>query len=69
MTDKDYCLSSYMAFRFIEDDDKDFFDGMCHHNMPTIPDSLKTGILTADEIALSIESQLDQFKDSNKGIR
>ena len=68
MVDKDYCLSSYMAFRFIEDDDKDFFDGMYHHNMPTISDSLKTSVRTADEIGLSIQSQLDQFKDSKKGI-
>ena len=68
MTDKDYCLSSYMAFRFIEDDDKDFFDGMRHHNLPIIPDSSKTCVRTAEEIGASIESQLDQFKDCKKGI-
>ena len=25
MIDKKYCMSSYMAFRYIEDDNKDFY--------------------------------------------
>lgn len=25
MVDKNYCMSSYMAFRYIEDDNKDFY--------------------------------------------
>lgn len=25
MVDKNYCMSSYMAFRYIEDKDKDFY--------------------------------------------
>ena len=27
MIDKKYCMSSYMAFRYIEDDNKDFYEG------------------------------------------
>lgn len=27
MIDKNYCMSSYMAFRYIEDDNKDFCAG------------------------------------------
>ena len=27
MVDKKYCMSSYMAFRYIEDDNKDFYEG------------------------------------------
>ena len=30
MVDKDFCLSSYLALRYIEDDDFDFFEGMKH---------------------------------------
>lgn len=27
MVDKKYCMSSYMALRYIEDDNKDFYEG------------------------------------------
>lgn len=27
MVDKKYCMSSYLAFRYIEDDNRDFFEG------------------------------------------
>lgn len=33
MVDKKYCMSSYMAFRYIEDDNKDFYDGFKHSNI------------------------------------
>ena len=29
MVDKEYCMSSYLAFRYIEADDKEFFPGLC----------------------------------------
>ena len=40
--DKNYCMSSYLAFRYIERDDKDFFEGMHHKNIDVIPDDQKT---------------------------
>lgn len=33
MIDKNYCMSSYMAFRYIERDDFDFYSGMHHKNI------------------------------------
>ena len=30
MTDKQFCMSSYLAFRYIERDDMDFFEGIYH---------------------------------------
>ena len=68
MVDKDYCLSSYMAFRYIEDDSKEFFEGMHHKNIALIPDSDKTFVKTADEIGLAILSQMGQFDGKKKGI-
>ncbi len=68
MVDKDYCLSSYMAFRYIEDADKDFYDGMHHRNIQPIPDSQKTYVKTADEIGEAIDSQMRQFDGKKKGI-
>ena len=41
MIDKDFCLSSYMAFRYIFKEGVDFFEGMKHENFKPLP--LKTG--------------------------
>ena len=68
MTDKDYCMSSYLAFRFIERDDSDFYDGMHHENLNLLPDSEKTFVKTADEIGLAIEKQMKQFNGKKRGI-
>ncbi len=64
--DKNYCMSSYLAFRYIERDDKDFFDGMHHKNIEAIPDSEKVLVGTADEIGASIDSQLAPLRDCKK---
>ena len=37
--DKRYCMSSYMAFRYIEDDNKDFYEEGHHVNIKALPDS------------------------------
>ena len=30
MVDKSYCMSSYLSLRYVEDDDKQFCEGLCH---------------------------------------
>ena len=66
MTDKDYCMSSYLAFRYIEDDNKDFYDGMKHKNISLIPDREKTFVKTADEIGEAINAQMRKFDGKKK---
>lgn len=68
MTDKDFCISSYLAFRYIEDKNKDFYDGMHHKTITPIPDSEKTFVKTADEIGETIAVQMRQFDGKKKGI-
>ena len=68
MKDKQYCMSSYLAFRYIERDDMDFFDGMHHKNIDEISDDEKTFVRTADEIGSAIENQMKQFKNKKRGI-
>ena len=46
MTDKNYCMSSYLAFRFIERDDMDFYEGMKHRNINLLHDSEKIFVKT-----------------------
>lgn len=66
--DKNYCMSSYMAFRYIEKDDMDFFPGMHHENIKPIPDSQRILVRTSEEIGNEIEKQIKQFDGKKKGI-
>ncbi|MCD7826526.1 MAG: asparagine synthase C-terminal domain-containing protein [Clostridiaceae bacterium] len=68
--DKNFCMSSYLAFRYIEDDGKDFFnlEGVHHRNITPIPDSERILVKTADDIGREIEKQITLFDDKKKGI-
>ncbi len=68
MVDKKYCISSYMAFRYIEDDDKEFYEGFKHNNIKKIPDNQKILVKTAEDIDCEIANQMNKFKDKKKGI-
>ena len=68
MIDKKFCMSSYMAFRYIEKDDKEFYDGMHHENIKPIADKDRILVHNADDIDREIKKQIDQFKDKKKGI-
>lgn len=49
MVDKKYCMSSYLAFRYIERDDTDFYEGLRHVNIKPHPDAAKIAVKTARE--------------------
>ena len=68
MIDKKYCMSSYMAFRFIEKDDVDFGDGLKHKNIRPFPDDLRIPVHSSDDIDKEIEKQMQQFADKKKGV-
>ncbi len=68
MNDKLFCMSSYLAFRYIEKDGVDFCDGLHHKNIVPIDDSEKILVKTADDIDKNIAQQMEQFKDMKKGI-
>lgn len=66
--DKKYCMSSYLAFRYIEDDNKDFYDKGCHRNITPVPEKEKIYVRTAEDIDCEIRRQMNQFKDVKKGV-
>ena len=68
MIDKKYCMSSYMAFRYIEKDDMDFYPGMHHNNIKPIPEEQRVFVRTSDDIGREIGKQIEQFKDKKKGV-
>lgn len=68
MIDKRYCMSSYMAFRFIEKDDMDFYPGIHHQNIQLIPDDQRILVKSSDDIDREIGKQMDCFMNRRKGI-
>lgn len=66
--DKKYCMSSYIAFRYIEDDNKDFYEGMHHENIKPIPLEERIPVHTADDIDREIAREFEAFKGKKLGI-
>ena len=59
MKDKDFCLSSYMAYRYIWKDGMDFYEGFRHENFQAIPDEERIPVKTSEDIDREIQKQVD----------
>lgn len=59
MVNKDFCLSSYIAFRYIWKDGVDFAEGFRHANFLPVPDSDRIPVRSAEEIDREIRRQFD----------
>lgn len=56
---KDFCLSSYMAFRYIWKDGMDFYPGFTHRNYRPLQAEERIPITTAADIDREIQQQID----------
>ena len=61
MIDKDFCLSSYIAFRYIWRDDMDFMPGMHHRLYESVPATERIGVKTSADIDREIQRQFDDL--------
>lgn len=68
MVDKKFCMSSYLAFRYIEKADMDFYPGLHHQNIIPISDAEKISVKTANEIDKAIARQFEKFDGKKKGV-
>ncbi len=70
MIDKDFCLSSYIAFRYIWKDGMDFCEGFQHNNILPQPASNRIPVKTSEDIDKEIQKQFDHLytKYSSIGI-
>ncbi|MBO4660630.1 MAG: asparagine synthase [Prevotella sp.] len=70
MVDKDFCLSSYIAFRYIWKDGVDFAEGLKHENFKPIPLEERIPVKTSWDIDREIQKQFDSLysKYDNIGI-
>lgn len=70
MVNKDFCLSSYIAFRYIWKDGIDFCEGFQHKNYAPIPEKERIPVKTSEDIDREIQRQFDVLyaKYDNIGI-
>ena len=70
MIDKDFCLSSYIAFRYIWKDDMEFGEGMQHDLIKALDLDERIPVATANDIDKEIRKQFDELyrNYSNIGI-
>lgn len=59
MTDKNFCLSSYMAFRYIWKDGADFAEGFQHKNFLPVEEAHRIPVKTSEDINCEIQRQFD----------
>lgn len=68
MVDKNFCMSSYLAFRYIEKDGVDFYEGMKHRNITPIKESDKKIVYTSGEIGDAIAETVSKYKNKKVGV-
>ena len=61
MADKDFFLSSYIAFRYIWKDGIDFCEGFQHNNYRPIDDDKRIAVHTSEDIDREIQRQFDEL--------
>ncbi len=68
MVDKDFCCSSFLAFRYIEKDDREFFEGM-HHRTYSLPKNEELTLIgNENELDLRLKQIFDGLKNKKLGI-
>lgn len=66
--DKNYCMSSYLAFRYIPRANTDFATGLHHEHFVQLPDFYKVVVRTAEEIDCALKEQFQELSDQKLGI-
>lgn len=68
MIDKTYCMSSYLAFRYIVDDEKEFYHKTSHCNYCLLAEEQRIRVRSAEEIDGVIAEQMKVLKSEELGI-
>ena len=68
MVDKSYCMSSYLAMRYVEDDDKQFFDGLHHQVYKQQPQERKVLVSDARDIDIALGNVFKRIANEKLGL-
>lgn len=68
MVDKNFCMSSFLTFRYIIDDDKEFYEGTKHQVYKLIPEEKRVLVWNEHDIDKALEAQFEQVRKKRLGI-
>lgn len=68
MVDKNYCMSSYLSLRYVEDDEKQFFDGLHHQVYKQQPLERKVFVSDALDIDIAIRNVFRRIAHEKLGM-
>lgn len=68
MIDKNFCMSSYLAFRYIEREGMDFFENTRHENFIPIAEEQRISVKSCEDIDAVIKDVFDNIKEQRLGI-
>ena len=68
MTDKSYCMSSYLSLRYVEDANKQFFDGMHHQVYKQKPLERKVFVSDAHDIDIALRNVFRRIAHEKLGM-
>lgn len=68
MTDKIYCLSSYLAMRYIVDDNKDFFQTLKHQQYHQHPLDHRIFVGSVEDTDVALKNQFKLLRHEKLGI-
>lgn len=68
MVDKEFCMSSYLVFRYIIDDNKDFYEHTHHQIYNLIPEENRVMVWSAMDIDKALNTQFSSIANKRLGI-
>lgn len=68
MVDKNFCMSSYLSFRYVVDDDKDFYPNLRHQLYHQKPTSEHTLVRTVKEVDDAIYNVMCLVRNEKLGL-
>lgn len=68
MVDKSYCMSSYLSLRYVEDDEKQFFEGLHHQVYKQKPIEYKTLVSDAHDIDVALHNVFRRISHEKMGM-
>ena len=66
--DKELCMSQFLSWRFVVDDDIEFFNGITHQRYHQLSDEKRVAVDSANEIDVAIRVRFAELKDDKLGI-
>lgn len=68
MIDKSYCMSSFLSLRYVEDDDKQFFEGLRHQVYKQKPMECRVFVSDAQDIDVAIRNVFRRISHEKLGM-